>query len=87
MTDSFRRHSRSLTAPPEQGVAVVPSDTAELAAVTRALYVGGAGDLAVVMAGGGEVVLAAVPAGTLLPMRVTRVRATGTTATRVVGLW
>ena len=47
MTDSFRRHSRSLTAPPEHGAAVTPDDGRDLAAVTRALYVGGAGDLAV----------------------------------------
>ena len=87
MTDSFRRHSRSLTAPPEHGAAVVPDDARDLAAVTRALYVGGAGDLAVVMADGTRLVFGAVPAGTLLPVRVARVLATGTSATRVVGLW
>jgi hypothetical protein len=87
MTDSFRRHSRSLTAPPEQGVAVVPDDSADLVAVTRALYVGGAGDLAVRMADGTPLVFGAVPAGTLLPLRVRQVLATGTTASRIVGLW
>ena len=87
MIDSFRRHARSLTAPPEQGAAVVPDDLRDLATVTRALYVGGTGDLAVVMADGTRLVFGAVPAGTLLPVRVVRVLATGTTATRVVGLW
>ena len=87
MTDSFRRHSRSLTAPPEHGAAVTPDDGRDLAAVTRALYVGGAGDLAVWMADGTLLAFGAVPAGTLLPIRVVRVLATGTSATRVVGLW
>ena len=59
MTDSFRRHSRSLTAPPEHGTAVVPDDARDLAEVTRALYVGGAGDLAVVMADGTRLVFGA----------------------------
>jgi hypothetical protein len=87
MTDSFRRHSRSLTAPPEHGAAVTPDDGRDLAVVTRALYVGGAGDLAVRMADGTALTFGAVPAGTLLPVRVVRVLATGTSATRVVGLW
>lgn len=87
MTDSFRRHSRSLTAPPEQGAAVAPDDGRDLAAVTRALYVGGTGDLAVTMADGTPLLFGAVPAGTLLPVRVRRVHATGTSATRIVGLW
>ena len=55
--------------------------------MTRALYVGGAGDLAVRMADGTRARLRRVPAGTLLPVRVARVLATGTSATRVVGLW
>lgn len=55
---------------------------------TRALYVSGTGDVAVVMAGdGGTVIFKAVPAGMLLPIRVTKLMSTDTTATLVVGLW
>jgi hypothetical protein len=51
------------------------------------VYVGGAGDIAVVMAeGGAPVVFGAVPAGTLLPIRISRLMSTDTTATNVVGL-
>jgi hypothetical protein len=55
--------------------------------VTRALYVGGGGNLAVRLQDGTELTLANMPAGTLLPIRVTRILATGTTATEIVGLW
>lgn len=52
----------------------------------RALYVGGAGDIAVVMKNGDEVTFSGVAAGTLLPIRVTKVKATGTTATLILRL-
>ena len=84
MNDTFRKHTRSLTSPPEHGAAVVPGE--DLAHVTRALYVGGGGDVAVRLQDGSELVLANVPGGTLIPIRVTRVL-TGTSATQIVGLW
>ena len=87
MTDSFKNFARSLTSPPENAAAIVPSDGADLAELTRALYVGGGGDVALRMAGGEFVTLANLPAGTLIPLRVARVLASGTTATALVGLW
>jgi hypothetical protein len=69
---------------------------ASLAAVTPhdtnannfcALWVGGAGDVALQGASDSTpVTILAVPAGTLLPMAVKLVLATGTTATSIVGL-
>jgi hypothetical protein len=85
MNDSFRKHTRSLTSPPEHGAAVVPG--ADLGHVTRALYVGGGGDVAVRLQDGTELTFANVPTGTLIPIRVTRVLATGTSATQIIGLW
>lgn len=87
MIDTFQKHSRSLTSPPEQAAAVVPADGTDLSCVTRAIYVGGGGSLRVRMLGGAEVTFAAVPAGALLPLRVRRVLATGTTATAIIALW
>ena len=55
--------------------------------VTRALYVGGGGDVAVRMRGGEAAVFTGVPGGTLLPVRVSRVLASGTTASGILGLW
>ena len=87
MTDTFRKHSRSLTSPPEHGAAVVPSDAADLAHVTRALYVGAGGDVAVRLQDGTDLVFAGVPGGTLFPVRVARVLSTGTSAGQILGLW
>lgn len=85
--DTFATHTRSLTSPPEHALAIVPDDAADLPTVTRALFVGEGGDLAVRMGGGGGVTLAGVAAGTMLPIRVARVLATGTTAGGIVGFW
>lgn len=51
------------------------------------LYVGGAGDLAVVTDGGDEVTFTAVPAGSFLPVHIKQVKATGTLATAILALW
>ena len=67
--------------------AITTSDTLDLAFVTRAIWVGGAGNIAVVTAGGETVTLNSAAAGALIPLRVSRVKATGTTATNLVGLY
>jgi len=68
----------------DTAAAVTPSDTT--AVTFRALWVGGAGNVAVVTEGGNSVTFTAVPAGTLLPVAVQTVKSTGTTATNMVGL-
>ena len=67
---------------------VTPANT-DLPAFTRALYVGGAGDLEVTMAGqreAGTVTFIGVVAGSLLPLRVSQVNV-GTTASSIVAVW
>jgi len=67
---------------------ITPSDTVDLPGLTHALWVGGAGDVAAVMQNGTmPVVLAAVPAGSWLPLAAKRINATGTTATGLVALY
>lgn len=72
------------------GVAVTKSDSTVLP-VTRALYIGGAGDVAVVFedkgSGGSAVTLAGATAGSVLPVRVLKVMSTNTTATNIVALY
>lgn len=55
--------------------------------VTKAIYVGGTGDVNVVMQGGQTVLFSAVPAGTILPISVSQVKSASTTATLMLGLW
>lgn len=70
-----------------KGVAVTKSD-ATILPTTRALYIGGAGDVAVVFADGGSAVtLAGALAGTILPVQVTKVMSTNTTATNIVAFY
>lgn len=70
--------------------AVTPSDTANFAS-TLGLYVGVAGNIKVDMAGVGPgvdpVVFLGATAGSILPVRVTRVYLTGTTATNILALY
>lgn len=51
-----------------------------------AIYVGGTGDVAVLTEAGNTVTFSAVPVGTILPIRVTKVLSAGTTATLLLGL-
>lgn len=76
--------------PATGAVAVSPSDSVALTTVARGLYVGVTGDVAVYMinpAGNStSVVFTAVPAGTILPIRVKQVLATGTSASSITAL-
>lgn len=86
MADNFATFKGGLNAPCTLAAAVTPHDTNELSVTTRSVYVGGAGNLTVTMAGGGNATFNSVPAGTVLPIRVSKVLATGTTATNIVAL-
>lgn len=68
------------------GFAVTPAST-DLPVVTRALMVGGGGDVAVVMRNGDALTLPGLQPGAVYPLRVTRVLTAGTTATGIVGLY
>ena len=74
------------TTPATGGEAVTPSDAAELTWISRAIWVGGAGNLCVVTVDGDTLTFSGVPAGTLLPIRAKQVRATNTTATLILSL-
>ena len=83
--DQFKHHAQSLESPATRIAEVVPSDTADLPFVTRAISVEQAGHLRVVTSAGdtGRFFLAA---GVPFPIRAIRILATGTTATGIVGL-
>lgn len=86
MTDRFSHYNASLESPAGTAFAITPLDGADLTEITRAIYIGQGGDLHVVMLSDAEVVFSNLPAGMLLPCRVRRVLATGSTAGDLVGL-
>ena len=88
MADAFSGGVDSVIAPATRAVAVVPHDVNALADIPKALFVGSGGHLVLRGAGGGaDVVFKNVADGTVLPVRAQFVRATGTTAADIVGLY
>lgn len=86
MIDPFKRFAPGLESPAVAAAEIAPSDTEDLATVPRALFATGAGVVRVTMLSGQDVTLP-ILAGPALPVRVTRVWATGTSATGLVGTW
>lgn len=75
------------TEPSGEFAAVTKSDVTVFTFPTRGLYIGGAGDVAVVSPIGSAVTFSAVPAGTLLPIAVVQVLSTGTSATLIIAVY
>jgi hypothetical protein len=69
-----------------QAVAITPSDVTNFQeGPCAAIYVGGAGNITAIVSGT-AVLFTAVPVGTTLRIRATRVNSTATTATALVAL-
>lgn len=84
---TFNNRAASQNGPAVHFAAVTPNDAADLpGGLTRSLYVGGAGVIVVADQFGNTVRLAS-GAGQYHPLRVSRVLASGTTATEVVALY
>lgn len=85
-------NAATITAPAFDGFAITPSDTQTYAqqgsepAVMRALYVGVSGDVNLITPSGNVLLFKNVLQGTILPMASIQVKATGTTATNILGL-
>ncbi len=74
--------------PATSGEAITPDDETDLERYPRALYVGAAGDLNVVLAEGQDpVLLKNVPAGAIVWLNVKRVLATDTSAQDLLALF
>ncbi len=74
---------------PYDGAAAVTPDNATLFSKwpSRALYVGGGGNLSIVFEDDSVASMVGVPTGTTLRVKAKRVNATGTTATNIVALY
>jgi len=89
MADKHRHmDARDVTVSAGSAVAVSPSNDTPLTQVTRGLYVGGAGTVRVTLdRDSSSVDFVGVVAGSVLPIRVKQVHATGTDATNIVALY
>ena len=87
MEDQYADLAPALDSPAGDAFTVTPDDVDALSLVTRGIYVGAGGNLAVEMAWGGTVVFANVPAGAMLPLGVRKVLSTGTTGGSIVGVY
>jgi len=86
---SARPHSADQLQSAVGAFAVTPSDSVDLAQVTRAIFVRGSAtlvDMKVTMVDGSIVTLLGLATGVAHPLQVRRVWATSTTATGIVGL-
>lgn len=90
MADKYAHYSPNAETPSRHAVAITPADGNILADIPKALYVGGAGDITMVgvsaSAGATGILFKGVPAGAILPFCPREIKATGTTATNIVGL-
>lgn len=75
------------TYPIRNAASVTPNDSTDLTHVSRAIYVGGAGDMQLTTAGGDTVTLIGLLVGTYMPIEASRIWSTSTTATNIVALW
>lgn len=66
--------------------AITPSDTVLFTRPVHGIYVGGAGNVTVLMKSGDVALFTAPPVGSILPVCAKRVNATGTSATALVAL-
>ena len=87
MGDPFSGIPSSLDSPFTGLYAITPSDSVDINTTTRSIYVGGTGNVKITARDGTTDTLYNVPAGFVIPGRVSRVWATGTTATLMTGLY
>ena len=86
MSDEFQTYREGLSDPADNHFAITPSDATDFDFVTRGIYVGTGGDIAIVAKDGTVVVWVGVPDGAVIPFRAARINATATTASNLVGL-
>ncbi len=85
--DTFSNYGVGLSSPYTNGFAVVPHDTNALTNDTRAIYVGGSGDITLVTTGGDTIVLIGLVVGNIYPIRANIIKSGGTDATNIVALY
>lgn len=87
MTDPFSFVADQVSAPATRATAVTPHDSNPLADIPKALFIGTGGTLVVRgVRDTSDATFVNVASGSILPLRTSHVRATGTTAADIVAL-
>jgi hypothetical protein len=85
--DTFEPALDSLIAPARNAFSVTPHDTAALASLPKAIYIGTSGNITLrAIDSTQDVVFFNVPSGSIIDVRAKFIRATGTTAANMIGL-
>lgn len=86
MSDPYLRYADGAHLPSQAPYAIIPSDSQELPIVPKDIYVGGGGGVVLRGVGGdNDVTYRNLPSASYIAVRARYVRATGTTATDLVG--
>ena len=87
MNDPFGSTSDSVIAPAQRAFPITPSDSDDLGSFTKAIYVGTGGTIVLRPVGSdADVSFTNVQNGSILDLRCRAIRASGTTASGIVGL-
>lgn len=87
MTDTYEKNQSGLESPAVDAFAITASDVTDFANVTRGIYTGAGGDIAVVFKDDTVLTFVGTVAGSILPVRAKRVNSTNTAATGMIGLY
>ncbi len=84
--DAFQSRADHPASPARNAFAITPDDANELAILPKAILVGGAGNITLRAVRSDADVTIPAQAGQILPIRARFIRATGTSATAIIGL-
>lgn len=85
--DKYGSQSDTITSAALAPYAVTPNDSTDLATIPKGIWVGTGGDVRLRGVNSvADVTFKAVPSGFIIPVRASRILATGTTATDIVAL-
>lgn len=87
MVNKFKTRYTNLESPIANMFTITPSDSADLPFITRAIYVGGDGNIKLTTLGNETVTMTGVKGGVIYPIRVKRVFDSDTSATDLLGLY
>lgn len=86
--DRFARYSDAVSNPARASAPIIPSASAILASIPKAIFVGVGGDIRLRCIDDSDpVTFRNVPSGSILPVRAAQVFPEGTSASAIVGLY